>query len=460
MVEIESALLKLVNSQSDIIELRKQTNFSHVIEIKNGKIITDIKQDIKGIAARTIKNGCIGFSSSPYNADIDMLIMDSLKNAENLNRNLGGEQVESQIRKFLLPHERHYYLSSFFSKQLEKLREYALKIDKYMELNCKGLFMRSINVCELGYDKELAVTNNSYLYISQNNVYINFTMSAQAKEGNYVQLFDSLSFKENFTDTDFEKIREFIDIMYQRVLEKKRCIVIESGVKTIVLSSKLTSIVTHEVVGHIAEADNVRAGSIANSYLDKKIASELINITDFANNYKKEILPVEVYIDDEGTRARDVEIIQNGYFKGLMTDLKTATYYGIEATGNARGMYYFDSPLVRMRNTALLPGNDSEEGIIDSIKDGYYLILGNEGKSSLSGEFSLTSDFGYEIKNGRLGRPLGNVRVIGNCFDMLNSIDMISSRVEWYFGMCKKEQMIPVSNGGPVIRCKANLGSV
>ena len=271
---------------------------------------------------------------------------------------------------------------------------------------------------------------------------------------------DTYALEEDLTDFNFEKINAFIDTMYQHILEKKQCIQVENGLKTIVLSSKMTSIITHEAVGHIAEADNVRADSIAVSYLNKMVASDLINITDFANNYNKKLLPVEIYIDDEGTLAKNVEIIKEGYFRGLMTDLKTSNDYDIQASGNARAMYYYDLPMVRMRNTAMLPGEDNEADIIESTKDGYYLISGNEGKSSLSGNFSLTSEFGYEIKNGKLGRPIGNTRLSGNCFDLLSSVDMVSNRIEWYFGLCTKEQKIPVSNGGPVIRCKANVGRV
>ena len=41
------------------------------------------------------------------------------------------------------------------------------------------------------------------------------------------------------------------------------------------------------------------------------VAGPLISMVDFAHTYKDETLPVPVYIDDEGVRARDIWLIKD-----------------------------------------------------------------------------------------------------------------------------------------------------
>jgi TldD protein len=68
-------------------------------------------------------------------------------------------------------------------------------------------------------------------------------------------------------------------------------------------------------------------------------------------------------------------------------------------------------------------------------------------------------NLGYEIKNGKLGKALMDTTISGVAFDMLKTVDMVSDDMTWVsFGMCGKKQPMPVGMGGPVIRCKVNIG--
>ena len=58
-----------------------------------------------------------------------------------------------------------------------------------------------------------------------------------------------------------------------------------------------------------------------------------------------------------------------------------------------------------------------------------------------------------------VGRALLDTTVSGIAFDMLKTVDMLSSDVKWTSsGFCGKKQMIPVSMGGPEMRCKIMIG--
>jgi len=150
--------------------------------------------------------------------------------------------------------------------------------------------------------------------------------------------------------------------------------------------------------------------------------------------------------------------IENGILKGYMHNRESAAKYGVNPCGNARAYEFSDEPLIRMRNTAILPGKSKLEEMIASIDDGYYFIRTGNGQADLTGEFMFGVDFGYEIKNGKLGRGLRNSTISGIAFEMLQTVDMLSDEMVWDVGMCGKKQSIPVGMGGPAVKCRLTVG--
>ena len=215
----------------------------------------------------------------------------------------------------------------------------------------------------------------------------------------------------------------------------------------------------HEAVGHTVEADLVLGGSVAGPSLNKRVASDLVSLVDYANTYNGKMVPLPVYLDDEGIVAKDVELIKDGILVGYMNDRETAKHFGQEAKGNARGWGFADEPLIRMRNTTILPGKSTVDELISSVEDGYYLIDSGNGQADLTGEFMFGVTCGYEIKNGKLGKALLDTTVSGVAFEMLKTVDMVSDELEWSSsGFCGKKQPMAVSMGGPHMRCRIMIG--
>ena len=142
-----------------------------------------------------------------------------------------------------------------------------------------------------------------------------------------------------------------------------------------------------------------------------------------------------------------------------MNSRETAAHFGMAPCGNARAWNFNDEPLIRMRNTCILPGKNTLEEMIASIDDGYYLIDSSNGQADLTGEFMFGVSLGYEIKNGKLGKALLDTTVSGIAFDMLKTVDMLSDQVVWTSsGFCGKKQPMPVGMGGPDMRCRITIG--
>ncbi len=200
-------------------------------------------------------------------------------------------------------------------------------------------------------------------------------------------------------------------------------------------------------------------GSVAGQMLHKQVASELVTMVDFAHTALGEEAPLPVYLDDEGVPAEDAVLIQDGMLQGYMNNRESAEHFGMKPQGNARAFEFSDEPLIRMRNTAVLPGKDKLEDIIASVEDGYYLTNTNNGQADMTGEFMFGVSMGYEIKNGKLGRAILDTTISGVAFDMLKTVDMVSDNMVWSSsGFCGKKQPMPVGMGGPALRCKVMIG--
>ena len=224
-------------------------------------------------------------------------------------------------------------------------------------------------------------------------------------------------------------------------------------------SPPITAKLTHEAIGHHAEADILLSCFPHAVFLKIPSLHPDLNIIDFAHTAFNQPCPLPIYNDDEGTKAQDVHIIKNGQVHQAMTNKKTAAELGSPLTGNARAASLLHKPLVRMRNTALLPSGkyrNTPSSILSSLENGYYLIDGNHGESELDGDFIYKISEGYHIRDGEICERLpDNAIVFGNCVNFVRSISMIGNDFEWCIDECTKEkQTIKIACGAPTIKAK------
>lgn len=225
-----------------------------------------------------------------------------------------------------------------------------------------------------------------------------------------------------------------------------------------ILHPEATALMIHEAIGHAMEAD-IAFGDGNRARKTFPIVNEKITVVDFANRAFGKETPVPVYIDDEGTKCEDVELIKNGQPGRYMNNRWYAErFFGGACTGNARAYFYRDSPLIRMRNTVLLPGRHPREDMFASVRDGYYLTKVENGQADTGGRFTFRIAEGYRIKNGKLLYAVRGNSVVGDIFGFLNNITDLSAEFQWLEGrLCSKKQVVPVGMGGPYVQCRLFL---
>lgn len=440
-------------------ELRAQMSLRRAVTMQSGSVVRNVRTGAGGVSARVYKDGRWGFASAAEVSGeaVEKALQKAEGNAALLSRRAPGAKgplpaIGSGTRA---PD------ADFADLPQKTYIDFLSGLDSYVKDHCKKLTSRRLAVSCDSMEKLIATSDGYTAHILAPRSYVYIFMTAEAHDGSPVELFVPLgtrgTFDRNFTDPAL--LHGEVDALYDKVMRKCEGVYPEPGVKTCILGGTLSGMLAHEAVGHTVEADLVLSGSVAAHCLNKQVASPLVSMVDFAHTALGETAPLPVYVDDEGVRAEDAVLIENGFLTGYMVNRELGAHFGMAPKGNARAFAFSDEPLVRMRNTAVLPGASSLEEMIASVDDGYYLLDTGNGQADATGEFMFGITMGYEIRHGRLGRAIRDTTVSGVAFDMLKAVDMVGDTVVWgSSGFCGKKQPMPVGLGGPALRCRITMG--
>jgi TldD protein len=228
----------------------------------------------------------------------------------------------------------------------------------------------------------------------------------------------------------------------------------EAGPQTVVLAPGWSGILLHEAVGHGLEADFIRKGtSLFAGKVGQKVASELVTVIDDGTMANAR---GSLNVDDEGTPAQFKVLIERGELKGYMYDAFNAKLMHQQSTGSGRRESFRHLPMPRMTNTYLAPGDHAPEDIVKSVTKGVYCANFGGGQVDITnGNFVFEVSEAYEIRRGRLGRPLKGVTLIGVGPEALKNVSMVGNdpKPDPGMGTCGKDgQSVPVGVGLPTLR--------
>ena len=161
-------------------------------------------------------------------------------------------------------------------------------------------------------------------------------------------------------------------------------------------------------------------------------------------------------IDDEGTPTQCTTLIEDGILTGYIHDRLNARLMGMHPTGNGRRESYAHVPMPRMTNTYMLNGTQKRDELLSSVKNGLYAVNFGGGQVDItSGKFVFSCTEAYEIKNGKIKRPVKGATLIGNGPDILTKISGIGDdmQLDPGVGTCGKNgQGVPVGVGQPSLK--------
>lgn len=426
------------------------------------KAIREASLAERGFVARVYKNGC--YSEYSFN-----IFEDVRATAEKIIRELDAqlellEEVHAEILD--TPKIEEEIVSLFEEKEVEMLPS-SVSFEKVMEelteISNKGLSL-SENLLECMCS--VTMTKISKMFISHNKklkqsyIISEGMIGALGRKGSKTQM-DYQSYSGLKGAEILKELENGVERVVRNVEELLDAGRVEPGEYDIICTPEVAGLIAHEAFGHGVEMDMfVKNRALAKEYMDKRVASDLVDMHDGALTAQN----TSSYVfDDEGTVGQDTVIIHNGILKGGLADMLSALRLNVKPTGNGKRQSFERKAYARMTNTVFMPGKDTLEEMIKSIKHGYYLEgmqSGMEDPKHWGIQCMLTK--GREIKGGKFtGTVVSPVIMTGYVPDLLKSITMVSDSAEVFgSGMCGKgyKEWVKVSDGGPYLKAKGRLG--
>lgn len=430
--KMRTILSKVDADYSDVrYEIKKETVISF-----NGKELTKISSNsTDGYVLRVLKNG--GLSSVVFTKenDSEKAVNTAMENAQLIAKNIEKPIEFAQtevVRDTFIPELKEDPRKISMAEKLELVREY--------------------NDIPLSYEK-IATTNVDYEEVIREKYFIS-TEGAEiredlittrllgeiiSKDGNLVQNVRVRAGGSNGFSTirDQESNFEERTAIALNLLKAKP---VEAGVYNCILNPDMAGVFTHEAFGHFSEADIIETlpAMREKMKIGNKLGNDVLNIIDNA------LLPDQLGFykyDDEGVKVRPIQLMKNGILIGRLHSRRTAAEFKEPVSGHCVAEDYHYSPIVRMGNIFLEPGKNNFEELLSMLGDGLY-ILDAKGGQTAGENFTFGAQYGYVIKNEKLGEMIRDINISGNLYKTLKDIvavgdDFVLSKA----GACGKGQM-------------------
>ena len=410
----------------DEFEIYFLSNLNTSIKIYQGKIENFSNNQNQGISFRGMVDGKMGYSysESMEDEDIDFLINEVIENAS---------CIESLDKQFIYGEKANYTDTITYSSAIEnldtdlvkdfliKMEEYALSIDERV---------KKVNFCSFAMGSgEKIIKNSKGLELhSKENICYTY-ISVIAEENGVVKTGSHFQLGRDFSKFDYKELGE---VAVKRALNKFGTITLNEIPKTCVIENLAFSSLLG-AMSNIFSAEAVQKNiSKLKGKLNEAVASSIVTLVD--DPFLKDGLANSSF-DDEGVPTSYKEIIQDGVLKTYLYNLKTAYKDRVSSTGNGVKGSYKGTVGISSFNLYIKPSNKSFDKVIENIKEGIFItdFAGlHSGLNTISGDFSLAGE-GFYIEIGKIDKPLNQITISGNFFELLKNIKDIASDIKFSF---------------------------
>ena len=257
------------------------------------------------------------------------------------------------------------------------------------------------------------LTNSKGLHLTRKNRFAYAYGIGVFKEGEDITTAYEFDIFKTYEDFDPKKLA---DITIEKGLKRLGAVSLPTKFYPVVFSNETFSELLSVFSGLYSAESAYRHLTPYENKVGEKIAQANFNLID---DPLHEQAYFQVPFDDEGVACKKKYIIKDGVFQGFINDLKMASIFNQEPTGNSF------SGGIQTTNLYLEPGDKSFDALIEGIDDGVYItdLVGlHAGVKAISGEFSLQAS-GFKIEQGQVAFPVNMIVVSGNFFDVMQSIE-------------------------------------
>jgi len=421
---IEKIFQKGRESGLNDMEVYYSAGSSLTLKVFQTELDTYNLSESEGLSLRGVYKGKMGYSYTERvdEASIEQLVRDVVENAT---------IIDSEDEEDIFEGSKEYKKVDSFNLGLSKIsEEEKIKFVKKLEEEAFKLDKRiaSVQACVFGDGYgETIMSNTKGLFLEDKSNIAYTYISVVAKEGEDIKT--GLAYR---TGNDFNKFiaEEIAKEAVDEALALLGASSVKSGDYKVIIKNSAAADLLEAFTG-IFSAEAVQKNlSLLKGKLNEKIASDKFTLID--DPYMEGGLASKSF-DGEGVACKYKKVIDKGVLKTYFHNLKTAKKDGVETTGNASKGSYKSSIGISPSNFYVEKGERDLNEMIADLDKGILIteLQGlHSGLNSISGDFSLAA-LGYLIEGGKISRPVEQITVAGNYFEMLKNIEETGSDLKF-----------------------------
>ncbi len=394
----------------------------------------------EGLSLRGVYKGKMGYSYTEKvdETSIDQLVKDAAENAL---------IIDSEDEEYIFEGSKEYKKVDSFNQALSNVgEEQKINFVKSLEEEAFRLDKRiaSVEVCIYGDGYgETIMSNTKGLFLRDKSNIAYTYIAVVAKDGEDIKTGMAYRTGNDFNAFNAQDIaREAVDEALALLGARS----VKSGDYNVIIRNSAAADLMEAFTG-IFSAEAVQKNlSLLKGKLNEKIASDKFTLID--DPYMEGGLASKSF-DGEGVACKYKKVVDKGVLKTYLYNLKTAKKDGVDTTGNASKGSYKSSIGISPSNFFVEKGERTLDEMIADIDKGILIteLQGlHSGLNSVSGDFSLAA-LGFLIQDGKISRPVEQITMAGNYFDMLKNIEETGSDLK--FGMPGEAYI-----GSPSLRIK------
>lgn len=444
---IEDVLTAALSTGGDFSEIFVEDRFTNNITLRSSKIETALSGRDFGVGIRVFKG-----LQSVYAYTTDFSKEGLVKAAKNAAQAIKGNSFISPA-PFVQESFDTLHPIQLLPQEVVKSRKIAVMKNASDTAKSYHSSISQVTVRVMDEEQNVLIANSEGKYIEDKRVRSRLAIQAVAVSGNKMET----GFYGPGAHSGFEFIENLNLDLYANeaariavtMLDANPC---PSGKFPVIIDNEFGGVIFHEACGHGLEATAVaKNNSVFANRIGERVAPEIVSYIDDGT------IPNEwgsINIDDEGEKARKNVLIKNGILTGYLIDKFNSRRMGMESTGSGRRQSFRFAPTSRMTNTYIAPGKSRPGEIIAATENGIYAkYMGGGQVNPATGDYNFAIMEAYEVKNGKIGKPLKGATLIGNGPKTLQLVDMVGNNLGHGAGMCGSlSGSIPVNVGQPMIR--------
>jgi TldD protein len=462
---VDYALKYATSKGAEYAEVRAQSQVQERLVLRMGLLEAYVSSVDSGFCVRVIADGGIGFAST------NKWTKEEAKDIVDLAFRYG--KAANREEKLAFAKEKGV-TTKWVVDQKEKMEDVSpeQKIAKFVEIN-KEMLSAKVNIAATIMQGFIDLTSKYYVnsegsrissFVPKIGFFAFITVAEQGKTEQAGEQFGYSGGWEAFREWKAtEKMIHNAKVLKDVITKGKAA---NPGDMDLICGPEVTGIAAHESCGHPMEADRILGREMSQAgrsfifkggpfWIGTRIGSDVVNVVDdptLENSYG-----FYVY-DDEGVKARRRFLYKNGVINEFLHNRESAARLGTKSNASSRSINYDREAIVRMANTFVLPGELTEEELIEDVKYGVYMKSFTEWNID-DKRFNqrYVGREAYLIENGELKHPIARPVIETTTQKFWTSVDAVSKNVEFDAASCGKgdpSQGVPVYTGGPSIRLR------